>query len=162
MARPYQESSSGVVIGMQQWERLQRNVADLQRALPPHSTVLADRIGQQQEDSARRRIRETKRSPSGKRWPVWSPSYRKTRGPEHSLLVDTGALADSMTHVVLSPIEVAVGSNLTYANAMLFGVPHLRIPAREYLDTGGGFADPHDREEIRDLLRELWNREVLK
>jgi phage virion morphogenesis protein len=162
MARPYQDSSSAIVIGMKELERLQSNVRDLARALPPNSTLLADRIGQQQEDSARRRIRETKRSPAGKKWKPWSKPYAKTRGPQHSLLVGEGHLADSMTHVVLSPEQVAVGSNLNYASAMLFGVPSMSIPAREYLDTGGGFADPHDRAEIRDILRDLWNREVLK
>lgn len=159
MARPYQSQSRGIVIGMEQLERLKRGAAAL--AANAHSTQLADAIGQQQEDAARRRIRETKRSPTGKRWEKWSERHADTRSSEHSLLVESGALADSMTHNVIGPLEVQVGSNLEYAAAHLFGVPEHHLPARPYLDTDGGFADPRDREEIRDILREAFQLRLL-
>jgi phage virion morphogenesis protein len=156
MAR--QRDTRGIVIGVNELERLREKFEHLEQALK-QSTDLADAIGQQQEDSARRRLRETKRTPEGKVWQPWSRKYAKTRNPsKHSLLVSKGRLADSLTHVVISPSEVEVGSNLAYAAAHLYGTDD--IPARPYLDTAGGFADPHDRAELRDILREFLDREL--
>ena len=157
--RPYQASSRGIVIGMEQLERLKRGAAAMANA--PHAHQLADHIGQVMEDNARKRIRETKRAPSGKRWKPWSDSYKQTRGPQHSLLVGEGDLADSITHVVHGPLEVEVGSNLDYAAAHLFGLPDQGLPARPFLDTDGGFADASEREEIRDVLREAFQLRLL-
>lgn len=144
-----QADQGAVVIGKHEFERLIARVADAS-----HGDVepLLDAIGQQQEDSARRRITETKTSPDGEVWAPWSPRYAATRGPQHSLLRGTGALADSMTHEVNeSDKSVSVGSNLVYAGAHLFG--SVRLPQRAYLDTEGGFADSHDRAELRDIVR---------
>ncbi|HMI89803.1 MAG TPA: phage virion morphogenesis protein [Polyangiales bacterium] len=115
---------------------------------------LLDSIGQQQEDSARRRITETKRSPDGKRWAPWSERYRKTRKSHHSLLRSTGALVDSLDHQVEGDV-VVVGSNLKYAGVHLFGSEDEHTPARSFLDPDGGFADSHDRQELRDIARDF-------
>lgn len=112
---------------------------------------LLDAVGQQQEDAARKRITDTKKSPSGVSWKSWSPAYAKTRASRHSLLQGEGDLADSMTHQVdTGSAAVEVGSTMVYAGAHLFG--HKGIPAREYLDTDGGFADADDRDELRDIV----------
>ena len=152
-----QRDTRGVVIGVQELEKLRARFAHMRGALSS-SVWLAEKIGDQQEQSARRRIRETKTSPSGKRWDPWSKKYAKTRKPSQSLLVSSGDLADSITHVVRSPSEVEVGSNLDYAAAHLYGTESL--PARPYLDTEPGFADSHDREELRDIVREFLKMEL--
>lgn len=158
-SKPYQADSSGIVIGMHELERLRKKFADVGDLLTT-DTELASAIGQQQVDSARNRIRYTKRSPSGKRWASWSKSYAKTREPRHSLLVGEGLMADSLTFDVPSPLEVRVGSPLPYFGAHLYGVPARKLPARPALDTQPGFADPTDRREIRELLRDIWKREI--
>jgi phage virion morphogenesis protein len=160
MARgPAQRDTRGIVIGIRELERVREKFADLETALK-ESTELADAIGEQQVASAKRRIRQTKKSPEGKPWQPWSQKYAKTRKRQHSLLIASGALRDSITHHVLSPGEVEVGSNLDYARAHLMGTED--IPARPYLDTEGGFADPHDRAEIRDILRDFLRDELSK
>jgi phage virion morphogenesis protein len=158
MSTPRQSSSSAIVIGINELETLQKRFAKLGEALG-NSDDLVDMIGQQQADSAKRRIGETKRTPAGKRWKEWSEPYAQTRAAKHSLLVSTGALLDSITHTVVSPGEVMVGSNLAYAGAHLRGVPG-KMPARPFLDTEGGFADPHDRAEIRDILRAVLRQAI--
>jgi phage virion morphogenesis protein len=158
MAEPvYQGGGGAVVIGLHEMERLRKRFADLAHAMGD-TTALADAIGDQQEQSARRRIRETKRAPNGKRWKAWSRSYAKTRGPQHSLLVGEGDLADSITHTVVSPLEVQVGSNLAYAGVHLFGSK--KMPQRAFLDTEPGFADQSDRRELREVIRDFWEQEL--
>lgn len=155
-----QQSTAQIVIGTRQLEQL---IARVAAASDTELYPLLDAIGQQQEDSARRRIRETKRAPDGTRWEPWSEDYAKTRGPQHSLLVGEGNLADTLSHEVGSEKDVYVGSSMVYAGRHLHGDFSFmgpvrgggRIPARPYLDTDGGFADPSDREEIRDLVREF-------
>jgi phage virion morphogenesis protein len=140
-----------ITIGTRELERLIQRVA---LATDADTHDMLDAIGQQQEDSARRRIGETKMGPNGKRWAPWSASYAKTRGAQHSLLVGEGNLRDSLTHSIIDKSSVEVGSNLVYAGRHLFGDHNGgRIPARPYLDTDGGFADPSDRDEIRDIVR---------
>ena len=148
-----QSTTKAIVIGVRELEALRARVAE---AADTDLHDVLDAIGQQQEDSARRRILETKTSPDGKRWAVWSRSYAKTRKSQHSLLRNEGHLADSMDHQVdVSAKAVEVGSNRIYAATHLYGDEGRRIPARPYLDTDGGFADSHDRDEIRDIVREF-------
>jgi phage gpG-like protein len=72
-----------------------------------------------------------------------------------------------MTHVVDGDV-VRVGSNMVYAGRMLFGDDGFigpirgggRIPARPFLDTDGGFSDPHDRAELRDIVRDFMGGEL--
>jgi phage virion morphogenesis protein len=161
MARPYQKDTPGIVIGMHELETLRKRFSDLQYVLGAN-TDLADAIGEQQAASAKRRIMDTKRDPAGRRWKPWSERYAKTRETQHSLLMSTGALHDSITHQVVDAAQVRVGSNLVYAGVHLFGSSgKQKIPARPYLDTAPGFADSRDRAEIRDVLRYFFKREGL-
>lgn len=147
-----QADSSSVVIQMGEFERL---ISKVRAASDADLFPLLDAIGQQQEDAARKRIRDTKQGPDGQRWSPWSPAYSLTRGPQHSLLVGEGNLADSMDHQVDGK-TVVVGSNLVYAGRHLHGDEgEGGIPARPYLDTDGGFADPSDRRELRDIVRDF-------
>jgi hypothetical protein len=119
---------------------------------------LLDDIGQQQEDAARRRILETKVSPSGTPWAAWSSTYAETRQSQHSLLVAEGDLADSIGHNIIGGVglfgfggqAVDVGSNLEYAGYLLYGTE--TMTARPYLDTDGQLADARDRAEIGDIV----------
>lgn len=150
--------AGGIVIGAHEIEVLRRRM--LRAAQAELDEVLGE-IGQTLEDSARRRIAETKRAPDGKRWPSWSARYAKTRSAQHSLLRGEGNLLDSLSHEVdASSHSVFIGSNVEYAGRHLFGdfgfigpVRGGRIPARPYLDTTGEVSDPHDRQEIRDIVR---------
>lgn len=152
--------AGSIVIGVRELELLRDR---MMRASEAELDGVLSEIGQTLEDSARRRISETKRSPSGQRWDPWSRRYAKTRGPQHSLLVGTGNLRDSLTHQIdSSRYEVTVGSNLVYAGRHLFGDDEGAggIPARPYLDTDGEISDPSDRQEIREIVREFL-RELL-
>ena len=153
-----------IVIGVNEIEILRRKMLAASQA--DLENVLGE-IGQTLEDSARRRIAETKKSPEGKRWAPWSPAYAETRSAQHSLLRSTGNLLDSLTHQVdTSALEVEVGSNMVYAARHLFGDPlgtirgGGRIVARPYLDTSGEIQDSHDRQEIREIVRDFM-REAL-
>ncbi len=162
--RPYQAESRGVVIGMHELAALRKRFAEVSEQLTGDAD-LADAIGDQQESSARRRISQTSRSPAGKAWAPWSERYKKTRRPQHRLLVSSGKLRDSIEHNVLSNLEVEVGSNLGYARVHLYGSApgqKPKIPARPYLDTEPGFADPRDRAELRDILRAFWVEKGIK
>lgn len=147
-----QNQTGAVVIGLHELEALQKRFQHLSEQLQ-HDDSLVEQIGDQQANSAKRRIMEAKREPSGQRWKPWSERYRKTvKNPNHSLLRKTGALLDSITYEVRGPWEVEVGSNLEYAGAHLRGTD--RIPARPYLDTEPGFSDPSDRRELREIVRD--------
>jgi phage virion morphogenesis protein len=156
---PRQSEAGAIVIGLHEMERLRKRFGDLAHAMGD-TTRLIEAIGEQQVNSAKRRISETKRAPSGRPWKPWSENYRKTRGPQHSLFVSEGHLRDSIASEILSPGEVLVGSNLAYAGVHLYGSKDGRIPARPYLDTTGGFADPSDRRELRDVIRDFWEEEL--
>lgn len=150
MAKAAQASTRAIVIGVHEIEKLAAMVAaskdeDVRKFL--------DAIGAQQEDSARRRIAETKTSPDGRKWPSWSRKYAATRGAGKTLLRNEGALVDSMTHVVEGRDAVEIGSNMIYAASHLYGDAERGIPQRAFLDTEPGFSDSRDREEIRDIAR---------
>ena len=133
-------------------------IARVSRASRAGVHELLDAVGQQQEDAARKRITDTKKTPGGTSWKAWSLDYAKTRGSQHSLLQGEGDLADSMTHQLdVGSAAVEVGSPMVYAGAQLYG--YEGIPAREYLDTDGGFADPEARDELRDIV-ETWLSEA--
>lgn len=151
-----QSSVRSIVIGVHELNKLAAKVAASQDG---ELRALLDAIGQQQEDSARRRITETKTAPDGTRWPAWSKSYAETRKAGKSLLRDEGHLADSLTHVVDGNDAVEVGSNMVYAARHLYGdaqpLRGAKMPQRAYLDTEPGFSDSRDRAEIRDLMRDF-------
>jgi phage virion morphogenesis protein len=138
--------------------QLDQLIARVSRASRAGLSELLDAVGQQQEDAARKRITDTKKAPDGTSWKAWSRDYAKTRGPQHSLLQGEGDLADTMTHQLdVGSAAVLVGSPMVYAAAQLYGDGG--IPSRPFLDTDGGFADPEDRDEIRDIV-ETWLSEA--
>lgn len=145
--------SASIVIGSRELERLMKSLEQ------PGERVeqLLDAIGQQQEDSARYRITQTKRAPDGTRWAPWSRMYAKTRHAGHSLLRDEGKLVDSLTHNVLGRHAVEIGSNMHYAGYLQDGTTKpdggVLMPARPFLSSDDGIEDPADRQEIREIVR---------
>ena len=130
----------------------------------PQVEKLMDTVGFMVEQQTKRRIHETKADPDGILWPAWSDKYahaveqaqeqaeakrnkgRKASGPHHSMLEDTGALYDSITHVTHGDY-VEVGSNLAYAATQFWGDDQRGIPARQALGLGDD-----DRREINELV----------
>lgn len=145
--------SASIVIGSRELERLMKSLEQPSARLEQ----LLDAIGQQQEDSARYRISQTKRGPDGARWAPWSKRYAKTRGAGHSLLRDQGHLMDSLTHNVLGTHAVEIGSNMHYAGYLQEGTEDM--PARPFLNVDG-IEDPTDRQEIREIVRAWFNDSV--
>lgn len=130
--------------------QLDQLISRVNRASRTTMRGLLDAVGQQQEDAAVNRIQNTKKEPDGTDWREWSVDYAKTRKPQHSQLIESGTLGRAMTHQPVAPDAVEVGSATEYAAAHLFGFED--IPARPYLDTDGGFADPEDRADLRDIV----------
>lgn len=156
---PFQRVTREIVIGKHELDRL---IARVGQAAEADTYDMLDAIGQVLEDSARRRITDTKRTPGGERWKPWSKAYAKTRGAGKSLGRDRGHLLDSLTHQVDGKETVEVGATMVYAAAFQHGLDyqrvsdqaHVKMPGRAFLDSEPGFSDPHDREEIRDIVRE--------
>ena len=112
-----------------------------------------DGVGTILTDSARRRIEETKKSPSGNAWQAWSPAYQEHSKdkPHKGFLFRNGYLYGSIQHVVGDNF-VEDGSNLEYARIHQEGGfagagKKAFIPARPYLGLG---AD--DLEDVRSAL----------
>jgi phage gpG-like protein len=116
-------------------------------------TKLLQAIGLLVEGQTKRRLHEGKRSPDGLPWPAWSEAYkllvekrqeaaeekagRKSGGPHHTMLEDTGALYGSITSAVdAQAATVEVGSNLVYAATHNYGDPYRHIPQRQFLGLG--------------------------
>lgn len=53
-------------------------------------------VAQGVETQTRHRIHNEKTAPDGRRWRPWSKAYAKTRGPQHSLLIDTRKMVDGI------------------------------------------------------------------
>jgi len=64
------------------------------------SGTLKRQIGKLLTEQTKRRITSEKTAPSGRKWRPWSLEYAATRGPGHSLLMDTEALRDSIKATV--------------------------------------------------------------
>ena len=133
-----------------------------------HEERLLDEIGLLVETQTRDRIDTQKTSPAGAMWPEWSTPYqllvenrqeaaekkagRTSRGPHHTMLRDSGALYDSITHNVLMgglAGAVQVGSNLVYAATHQYGDETRGIPQREFI----GLSD-ENRHELDQLVRD--------
>lgn len=93
-------------------------------------------VGDEVRFQIQHRIENEKRDPDGKPWRPWSDVYAKTRGPQHSLLIDTGDLLESI-ETIQRGNAVQVGSSLVYARK--------QDAAREFVGLGA------DGEE--DLLQ---------
>ena len=103
---------------------------------------LMDELGAAVASQTQRRIDSEKTGPDGSPWEPWSASYAATRHHNQGLLVGSGALRDSIGHVVgLSGDFAEIGSNLVYAAAHQYGLDmsivgsrrRVTIPARPYL-----------------------------
>lgn len=75
---------------------------------------LTSSIGQLLEAQTKRRIQDEKTAPNGEAWKAWTPEYAATRGPQHSLLIDTQALLDSIAGSATKK-TARVGTNMVYA-----------------------------------------------
>ena len=91
-----------------------------------------DLLGEALVEDTRLRLEDDETAPSGRRWAEWSPAYAATRGPEHKLLFDTGALADSIEFERRGR-TIDVGSDLPYALVHQTGSRDGRLPARPYV-----------------------------
>lgn len=87
--------------------------------------TLAEPIGAEIERQVENRLDSEKSSPSGGRWPGWSPSYRRS-GKGRELLERSGALLASIRHVV-SGDRIEAGSDLPYARAQNARRPFLGL-----------------------------------
>lgn len=65
-------------------------------------------------EDARIRVGDETTGPNGETWDPWSPAYADTRGPQHKLLFNTGALAESILAQAQGAKSV-VGSDRPYA-----------------------------------------------
>lgn len=79
-----------------------------------HKVDLLSRIGSLAESQTRRRIDDEKTSPDGTPWTPWSAAYEKTRHGNHSPLVSSRSLRDSIEFQV-ERNKVRIGSALVYA-----------------------------------------------
>jgi phage gpG-like protein len=64
------------------------------------SRTLLDSVAALVQQQTVRRIRSEKSDPDGRAWRPWSPSYAATRGPGHSLLIDTQLLVSTFAREV--------------------------------------------------------------
>lgn len=109
-------------------------------------TQVGEQAGDLAAKQAQRRIKTTKRTPTGGRWIPWSPRYakwRKHNAPRGGKLWLTGKLHKSLqTHEVTAiarGAKIVVGSDLVYAGR--------NQAQRPYLGLG-----PSDRMAHRSLL----------
>lgn len=95
-------------------DRLIAKVTRIEKAL--HSPGMVKRaIGDLLVQQTKRRISVEKTEPSGRPWARWSPSYAATRSAGHSLLIDTGALLNSIKASVTKKSGVSIDSSVAYA-----------------------------------------------
>ncbi len=95
-------------------------------------------------EQTRNRIRYEKTAPDGTPWAPWSEFYARKRQANHSLLVNSSRLVESIygSHTAKS---ARAHSNLVYANTHQFGNSDKNIPARPFI----GLSD-ENREELRE------------
>ena len=113
-------------------------------------------LGVELEGQTKERFDE-RRAPDGSRWQPWAPATKRLRRGGGGLLVRSGELRESITHVVAGD-ELQVGSNKVYAavhqyghtfdKPTAFGTP--TIPARPYL----GISE-RDRGELGMLIEDF-------
>lgn len=97
-------------------------------------------LGRKLVEQTKHRIEVEKQSPDGVAWRPWSPEYAATRGPQHSLLISSRRLLNSIRASVTKD-GVAVTSDTDYAARQNAERPFLGVSA-------------DNREEIRDLVAE--------
>lgn len=93
-------------------------VTRIERALSSPGTLKRS-IGRTLVQQTRRRLLTEKTAPDGTPWAPWSPTYAITRGGKHSLLIDSGAMLNSIKATVRgasgSVAFVSIDSDLDYS-----------------------------------------------
>jgi phage virion morphogenesis protein len=112
---------------------------------------LLAQVGGIVESQTRERIAETKKDPDGMDWPEWSEAYAKTRGSQHSLLVNRGDLLDSIQFEVIDDHTAEVGSNLIYASAHQEGIG---VPQRAFVGVNDENMDEIEKA-VDDWLEDI-------
>jgi phage virion morphogenesis protein len=145
-------------------ERLANRIAQLSDM---DTRPLMDELGAAVVSQTQRRIDSEKTDADGKEWPAWSESHAKTRHQGQSLLMASGALHDSIEHIMgITGDDVEVGSNLVYAAAHQHGLDmslvgsrrRITIPARPYL--GISFENETDLVALVDDFVDRQMREL--
>ena len=85
-------------------------------AKPENKRKLLGLIGAEVGSQTHERFRDTKESPDGSSWESWSLGYAKRREGQHSLLMSSGDLDESIQSFVKGSTAVHVGSPLSYAH----------------------------------------------
>lgn len=76
---------------------------------------LLDAVGETVQEQTQIRIRDEKRDPDGRAWKPWSSSYAATRGPQHSLLIDTRSMHDNIKHKTQTRDTVRIWADTIYS-----------------------------------------------
>lgn len=103
------------------------------------------------ESQIRERIATDKRAPSGEKWSPWSDDYARTRGPQHSLGVASGAMLDSIGWNDAGRNARRVGSPQNYAEFFEAERPFVGISD----DNANALADLGERI-LRSELEVIW------
>lgn len=90
--------------------RLERVRIFIERPAP-----LLDAIGETVVEQTQIRIRDEKADPEGKAWKPWSSGYAATRGPQHSLLIDTRSMHDNIKNKTQSRDTIRVWADTIYS-----------------------------------------------
>jgi phage gpG-like protein len=108
---------------------------------------LARSIANALVEIAEHRVRSTKTAPDGTPWAPWADSYARTRGGQHSLLMDTRELLNSFEPYVSGAGLVAgVRNTADYAGYVQAKRPFLGI---------GPLEESAAEEAARDYLERL-------
>lgn len=85
-------------------------------------------LGRMLVAQTRRRLLEEKTSPDGIQWAPWDPGYAATRGAQHSLLMDSHAMLNSIRASVTKD-GASVHSDVAYAARQNAARPFLGLSA---------------------------------
>lgn len=119
-------------------------ITRIERQLQSPGT-LKRQVGQLLTRQTRRRLLEEKRSPDGKPWEPWTDKYAASRKPQHSLLIDSREMLNSIKSTVRGEDIVAVTSDTPYAAKQNRARPFLGV-------------SPDNREEIDELVQSWLER----
>lgn len=110
------------------------------------SRSLLDSVAALVQQQTVRRIRSEKSDPDGRAWRPWSPSYAATRGPEHSLLIDTQQLVSTFAREVRAD-GASVYTTVPYASP--------NQASRPFLGFGSASVSEVETHVIDELATEI-------
>jgi len=108
------------------------------------TTGLMEGLSELMVEQTKNRLYYTKTAPDGTPWAPWSERYARTRQGNHSLLIDSSRLLNTI-YATNTKTTAAAHSNVVYANTHQRGNPNKNIPARPFLGTS-----PEDLNELHD------------